>query len=258
MGCATMDFSKARWLLIALAAVGLSLSDERCGGASTADQRESRVDLARFGVALGEDFPGVEWKNPRDVHEVRLGFPDEKTVGTREDYVLQWWGSIWPANGSGGWMRLDDPWNGRWVSSPQQGVLEKETGNLVFHFPPLTSKEWDKALRAGDYAEKTPPLYRRTLKVRIVSKTTPLPKGSRLAVYGDSTWREESFDIEAKFFQDGVRSGRIEIFNGIVIDMKSLTAPRQAEVDGDRWRARGTGGGSHHDKLSPFSSMTLS
>jgi hypothetical protein len=239
-----MDFSKARWFLIALAAVGLSFSHEGCGRASAADQREARVDLARSGVTLGEDFPGVEWKNPRDVYEVRLAFPEEKAGGTPEDYVLQWWGSIWPGNGSGGWMRLDDPWNGRWVSSPQQGVLEKESGDLVFRFPPLTSKEWDKALKAGDYADKTPPLYRRTLKVRVVSKTDTLSERPRLAVYGDSTWREGSFDIEARFFQDGVRSGRIEIFNGILIGMKSLPEPRQAEVDGDRWRARGVGGGS--------------
>ena len=71
------------------------------------------INIARFGRKLsGKDFVGIQWDNPRDVYEVRIkGINRQMSESLR----LEWWGSVWPDNGSGGWMRLDDPWNGQWV-----------------------------------------------------------------------------------------------------------------------------------------------
>ncbi|GAH80679.1 unnamed protein product, partial [marine sediment metagenome] len=71
------------------------------------------VDIARYGIRTsGRQFIGIEWEDPRDIYEVRISGIDRRAA---ESIRLEWWGSVWPNNGTGGWMRLDDPWNGKWV-----------------------------------------------------------------------------------------------------------------------------------------------
>ncbi len=71
------------------------------------------VNIAGFGRRLsGDNYIGRQWDNPRDIYELRISGIDRRTA---ESLRLEWWGSVWPANGIGGWMRLDDPWNGKWV-----------------------------------------------------------------------------------------------------------------------------------------------
>ena len=60
--------------------------------------------------ALGE-IVQVEWKQPRDIQAVILKGPK---LPPPEDVEVLWWYRIWPDNGQGGWMRLDDPFNGEW------------------------------------------------------------------------------------------------------------------------------------------------
>ena len=58
------------------------------------------VDLAAFGTPIsGEGFLGVEWENPRDVREVTVVFPAMTPAPPAEGLHLEWWGSVWPANG---------------------------------------------------------------------------------------------------------------------------------------------------------------
>ena len=142
-------------------------------------------------------------------------------------------------------MRLDDPWNGRWVRLAAQPVKAKESGAWVFVFPPLTRAEWDQALAAEECPTKKCPAFRRTFKVRVVSKTNPaLPPGLRLQAFGDSRWQEARFDLDFRFLQDGKLAGRVDVTNGTLVSVESLPAPRGAAVRGRAWSARGVKGAS--------------
>lgn len=64
------------------------------------------VNIAAFGRQLsGDNYIGRQWDNPRDTYEVRISGIDRRVA---ESLRLEWWGSVWPNNGTGGWMRLDD------------------------------------------------------------------------------------------------------------------------------------------------------
>jgi len=157
----------------------------------------------------GDNYIGRQWDNPRDIFEVRISGIDRQIA---ESLRLEWWGSIWPNNGSGGWMRLDDPWNGKWVrinAKPKQNKL----GQFVYRFPPLSKEEWHQALKTNQYPDKKQPVFRRTLKVRLISEAGNISSRSRLTVFGNSRWREASFDIETRTSHDVRLSGRIELIN---------------------------------------------
>jgi hypothetical protein len=200
-----------------------------------------RVDIARFGRSVsGGDFVGVEWDNPRNVCEVRIEGVDASSEGSLR---LEWWGSVWPANGSGGWMRLDDPWNGRWVRAKAEAT-KGAAGELVFRFPPLAKDEWDKALKPEQYPGKQDPEYRRTLKVRVVGENGAISKNAELRVFGNSRWKEASFDIETRQGQDEEAYGRIEVINGVLVSAESLGEPRSVKVSGNTWTGPTVAGGS--------------
>jgi hypothetical protein len=196
------------------------------------------VDISQFGKRLAEaKAVGVEWINPRAVYEVHVLGVD---AALADGLHVEWWGSIWPANGLGGWMRLDDQWNGKWVRVKTRAEAG-QAGQLVFKFPPLTKKEWGKDAKPP---MKKPPTYRQTLKVRVVAEGKALPANTTLKIFGNSHWREECFDIERRCFQDGETGGGIEITNGLLVNMESLPAPRAVKVEGTKWTARGIAGGS--------------
>ena len=197
------------------------------------------VDIARFGTPLaGDGTVGVEWANPHRVSEVRVAGVD---AGLAESLRVEWWGSIWPANGHGGWMRLDDQWNGKWVrvdARPEPG----ESGQLLFRFPPLTRQEWDKEPRPPMEEE---PTYRKTLKVRVVARGKSIPRDMHLSVFGSSRWREASFDVETRCSREGPVTGSIEITNGVLVSLESLLAPREVDVvEGSEWSGQCRAGGS--------------
>jgi hypothetical protein len=204
-------------------------------------QAGDTVDIAPFGQKLlGHDFIGVQWDNPRDVYEVRVVGIDQQVA---ESLRLEWWGSVWPDNGSGGWMRLDDPWNGQWVPVDAKPASGKP-GQFAFKFPPLSKKEWHKALKTDQYPNKADPVFRRTLKVRVIAENGTMPSQSQLVVVGGSRWRRASFDIETRLPEDGMVTGQLELTNGIPLKLQSLPAPRSVEVDGAGWTVQGVAGRS--------------
>ncbi|MHB1033707.1 MAG: hypothetical protein ACYC35_01255 [Pirellulales bacterium] len=214
--------------------------------AREAPQAGDRVDLAAWGASLeARDSLGVEWENPRQVDEVRLVLP-ASAAGPADLPRVQWWGSVWPNNGSGGWMKLDDPWNGRWVRAPGKFVAGDRPGEWVFRFPALDKSEWPEALEAKAYAGGTPPAFRRTLKLRVVfttpesgnEKAAAVPTGARLAVYGASRWREASFDLCMRQTEPA-SAGRLEVTNGMLLGLTALPCPSEVKVEQAAWTARG-------------------
>lgn len=190
-----------------------------------------RVDLARFATPLEDEGIGVEWDNPRELSEVVLNGADPSSIASLK---LQWWGSVWPGNGTGGWMRLDDPFNGRWVTV-KASVKAWPDGRLAFTFPPLTKEEWDQEARP---ALKEPSTYRRTLKVRVLAENGNLPERATLSAYGESRWKEADFDIETRHTTDAAVTRQIGIINGVLVNLQSLPVPRAVRIDGQKWTAQ--------------------
>ena len=119
-----------------------------------------KVNIGRFGRRLsGDNYIGLQWNNRRDIYELCISGIDRRTA---ESLRLEWWGSVWPANGTGGWMKLDDPWNGRWVKV--NAICEfSKSGQFVFKFPPLSKEEWQQSLKPNQYPDKKQPLQPATL-----------------------------------------------------------------------------------------------
>ncbi|MHC4087558.1 MAG: hypothetical protein ACYSU3_20510 [Planctomycetota bacterium] len=200
-----------------------------------------KVNIARFGRRFsGDKHIGLEWDNPRDIYEVYISGIDRRTA---ESLRFEWWGSVWPANGVGGWMKLDDPWNGKWVRTNARPELNK-SGQFVFKFPPLSKEEWPQTLKPNQYPDKKQPVIRNTLKVRLIAEGKNVLSNAHLSVFGNSRWRQAAFDIETRFSHDGTMAGSIELTNGVLIDLQSLPQPRSVQVDRTGWKTQGTAGGS--------------
>ena len=158
-------------------------------------EEPEKIDVAAFGRILlvprddpGRAFPAegspfrpgaanrldertalhIEWTEPRDVREMAFSFqgePPDPSGGTSRassevpsPITVQWWRRIWPDNGSGGWMKLDDPFNGGWT--PAKCKWSRQGSELRLEFLPLDAEEAPGIQRAG--AE-----YRKTYKLRV-------------------------------------------------------------------------------------------
>ncbi len=203
------------------------------------------VELGAFGRVLpNPKVVGVEWENPRDVHEVRAVAAANATIAP-ESLRVEWWASVWPDNGTGGWMKLDDHWNGQWVRPGGSFNRDTQSGALVYRFPALTKSEWRKALETEQYPDKKPPEFRRTLKIRLVGAEGASVEGVQLQVYGRSRWREGRFDVEVLATQAGPFGGRLDVSNGdaqsLSVSPLSMVSPT---VSGNGWSAAGHAGQS--------------
>jgi hypothetical protein len=199
------------------------------------------VNIAGFGRRLsGDNYIGMQWDNPRDIYELRISGIDRRIA---ESLRFEWWGSVWPANGTGGWMRLDDPWNGKWVRTNARPELNK-SGQFVFKFPSLSKEEWPQTLKPNQYPDKKQPVFRNTLKVRLIAEGKNVLSKARLSVFGNSRWRQAAFDIETRFSHDGTMAGSIELTNGMLVDLQSMPQPRSVQVDRSGWKTQGMAGGS--------------
>lgn len=221
--------------LVALSSAARALAED------SLPEPGARVDLARFARASLEGRAlAVEWDEPREITEVEVHSAEAEL---RADALrLEWWGSVWPAHGTGGWKQLDDPWNGRWVSVEARPERIAGGRALRFRFPPLSRAEWE---RAPEKASAEPILHRTTLKIRVVAaEEGPEPASLRVSAFGRPTWRRGAFDVEVRLSEDGARTVRLEVRNGFLERLASLPAPRASEVEGAAFRARGPGGSS--------------
>lgn len=126
----------------------------------------------------------VDWEEPRDVRTVVLKgsrLPDAGKIR------VQYWYRIWPDNGGGGWMRLDDPFNGEWVDTFVDASFDGDA--LRLDFQPLSSEENPKAERHGFP-------YRRTYKIRVVLEDAA--SVSALETYSLAVWKTASVKLHWK------------------------------------------------------------
>ncbi len=223
------------WLVWLGAPAALAAADPRVG---------QPMDLAVYGRRIsGPDFAGVEWDAPHDIHEVRVVLRPQTDAAAVEKLKLEWWGSVWPNTGRGGWQKLDDPFNGKWVRVNSTPVKTSEPAAWAFQFPPLTKDEWKEAADPAQFSEQNGPRLRRTLKVRLAGDS-PLPEGLRLEVYGSTRYIQATFDIEVRRNHEQETANRIEIINGRLLHIESLPPPRAVEVRDHTWTGRGVAGGT--------------
>ena len=200
------------------------------------------VDLASFGRRIADgDAVGVEWDDPRDVSEVHVVFPGNTHAIPAGSLKLEWWGSVWPNNGTGGWMKLDDPWNGEWVRVEADVVATTRPADhattWILRFPPMTKGEWKHALDADRYPDKRAPTFRRTLKVRVRYGSGNRLSEPSLAVFGRSRWASGDFRIEFRMPPSGELSGSIDLVNGAAAELLQ-DSHGTVRLDTNEWTLR--------------------
>ena len=144
----------------------------------------------------------IEWQQPRDVFEVVV---KGERLPKASEVEVQWWHRIWPDNGRGGWMRLDDPFNGEWRAATAEVQAAKD--GLAYRFAPLTTDEVAGIKNAGA-------AYRHTYKIRLVFKAAA--SVSAVETYTHSTWKTAEIKLEwkPKAGKPVQWKGKIEARNG--------------------------------------------
>lgn len=125
----------------------------------------------------------IEWVEPRNVSEVVLKGP---VLPDSDKIKVQYWYRIWPDNGSGGWQRLDDPFNGEWVTV--HGDVSTSEGMVRISFSPLSKSENPKIEREGFE-------YRHTYKIRLLFDAAATV--SAVECYNrETTWKQADIRLE--------------------------------------------------------------
>ncbi|HEV2320155.1 MAG TPA: hypothetical protein VGV18_10420, partial [Verrucomicrobiae bacterium] len=142
---------------------------------------------------------GVEWTDPRDIHEVIVDFagPIPASANIRVEY----WGSEWPrqhlpgdvelGSGFSGWMELGDWYNGGWrVADTRQTI---SSNSIHFTFAPINAREYPDLTNYSSTG-------RFTLKIRIVGivGSGPLPRILKIHALTDSTLDDRTVRIAWK------------------------------------------------------------
>ena len=163
-----------------------------------ATQSDSRLSLAP-GQALE-----CEWDQPRAVRSVVLQFTE--APHRQEPFTVEWWRRIWPDNGAGGWMKLDDPFNGAWTTV-QTTVQSNQPTEFTAAFAPLEPAEAPGIKRHGMPE-------RQTYKLRI-RPNVPLSL-RQLRVHSDAVVRTARlrFEWNVRTAIPGVWNPRFEVRNG--------------------------------------------
>ncbi len=125
----------------------------------------------------------LEWQQPRPVRTVALTFADDPPAA--DSIRLEWWHRIWPDNGTGGWMKLDDPFNGEWTAA--RATVATHGATLSFRFAPLDASEVPGVKRTGLD-------FRQTYKFRITCAQDV--RLLRVAAYSDAVRRRARLRFE--------------------------------------------------------------
>ncbi len=174
------------------------------------------MDLTPFGVRTTYteqvQGAGVEWRDVRDIHEVRVKF----AVAPPDDLIVQYWAHTWPGPAPKA-NRIedpaDDPWQGSWLTAVTR--RDCRDGECRFTFEPLAQTENPRANNMPGV------LYRRTLKIRVVARSTS-PVIAALSIFSDSLEKPLSLRIGLGYREKSPVewTGSIEIDNGRIATAK--------------------------------------
>ena len=187
----------------------------------TAAQTPRPLDIAPFGTLSswgdgkepqpvsvanpGRDL-GIEWRDERDVQEIRVRFAGPEP----RHFKVQYWFSTWPSTPPE-MPNVEDPVDDRWQGEWLTAAVDQEcrAGECRYTFQPLAKSE-------NPLAGNMPGVrYRRTLKLRLLTDTA-LPAMKSMAVFTDSVERRLSLRIALGYQErQPVRwEGGVEVSNG--------------------------------------------
>lgn len=181
------------------------------------------LDLAPYGTRSSwseKNDVGIEWREVRDIHEVRVQFAS----GPPKDLKIKYWAHTWPGPAPQA-NRIedpaDDPWQGQWLTAA--ATRDCTLNECRFIFEPLAASENPRAPNMPGV------IYRRTLKIRVIS-ADPLPSISKIAAYSDSLEKPLRLRIGLGYHEPAPVqwTGSLEIDNGI---LRSATAWRFSARD---------------------------
>lgn len=161
----------------------------------------------------------LEWNHPRPVRAVTLRTGGE--VVPADAFSLEWWHRVWPDNGTGGWMKLDDPFNGDWTSARLDRAAHGDEVRLAF--APLTTNEVRGVRNAGFP-------FRQTYKLRLTTRQTL--RLADLTVHSDAVLRRARLRFEwgLKTTVPGTWQPTFEARNGRLVAV-TRDSPTTATVD---------------------------
>lgn len=170
-----------------------------------ADCLASETNAATVVLARGAALE-CEWDHPRPVRAVRILFDSPPT--NPAPVTVQWWRRVWPDNGSGGWMKLDDPFNGEWTTVKASMTVDQAEARIAF--APLMQSEAPGISIEGA-------VHRLTYKLRVLA-AEPLAV-RKVAVYSDAIERRARLRFEwgVRTVTPGQWAPRFEARNGRVI-----------------------------------------
>ncbi len=180
-------------------------------------------DIAPFGFRTTD---GIRWTEPRKIRRVVVEFDAGEVPPA--SLALQYWHRVWNGKadpvqvergaGGVGWDAMDDWTNGRWITA--RGDAKRTANTCEFTFAPTSGEE----LRdfKGDGVT-----YRKTLAIRIAGPQD-VPAPSRFRVYTDSVCKPLRVRLQFGAPRagapkaDGQELGRLEVYNGRVMNVRSV------------------------------------
>jgi hypothetical protein len=170
------------------------------------------LDLAPFGrtntyVTGDMRADAVEWDDERDVRELRVRYKSAPPPDAKIEYWFRNWPYPPPRMPT---MEdpVDDLWQGKWLAA--QSSRECRGSECTYTFQPLLDGENPQAKNLPGTR------YRRTLKIRLVSKSGA-PAVSSLQVFSETRQAPLSVRVElGRGETDAAWSGSVEVFNGLL------------------------------------------
>ncbi len=164
-----------------------------------ADCNEETIAEVKKGQALQ-----VEWLLPRSVHTIAVKGPELPDPG---DIEVQYWNHIWPNNGTGGWQRVDDPFNGNWITG--RFSISSNDKAIYYKFEPLSVEENPRTEHSGF-------TYRRTYKLRLVFKKDA--KVSEIEAYTGAKWK--TANIRMEWAQGNEKPVKVDATNARIVSIE--------------------------------------
>ena len=170
------DFDAARW---GTAYVLESDSAARVYCPTVTDGKEETFASIPAGGAVQ-----VEWPLPRDVYAIKFKFAHD--TPSMEYVAVSYWYRVWPDGGAGGWLKLDDPFNGKFVKAAVDASMPTPDG-LLLRFKPLDSTE-------NPTAKQTGADFRQTYKIRVTFGQRV--KLASVECLTDSVWKRDAVVVD--------------------------------------------------------------
>ena len=189
------------------------------------------VDALRNG---GLPNAGVEWREERDVNEIRVRFSGRAPEGI----AIEYWFHTWPF--SPPQMPsiedpVDDRWQGKWLTASVEPLCRES--ECVYRFAPLSEAENPNAAHQPGLS------YRRTLKIRLRAPG-PLPPIEALQAFSGTTEKQAKVRVCLGFREkEAVEwTGSMRVHNGRLQAIEPWRFSGRDKIAGGEWTLRTQGG----------------